>query len=45
MLINDYIIKPVGMNIPVDPFRVRTTGSDEGIFILYYPLIHTYATG
>ena len=24
--------KPVGMNIPVDPL-MRTTGSDEGIFI------------
>ena len=26
------IVKPVGMNIPVDPL-MRTTGSDEGIFI------------
>ena len=25
------VLKPVGMNIPVDP--LRTTGSDEGIFI------------
>ena len=26
-------IDPFGMNFPIDPLRVRTTGSDEGAFI------------